>query len=146
MGYNYEESLEADERLRGELEGRRAQKLYEKKIALVDQYGEDNFENGTILKFGKLFDKSGTYYNYAVLKTNNQWYSTGKILNFVRGSWESLVLALVGGKFPVHLEDVIILLPEDGKTNRALSKAPKDERPILSLFDESDLRETHPFE
>jgi hypothetical protein len=128
----------ADQALREELRARREKALLEQKLVLVEQYGEDVYENDTVIKFSKRFeadkqmDRSARVYNYAVLKTNNQWYSTGRLLGFTRGSWDDLVLALVGGDFPVDPEDVIVL-QQDTVTEESLrDRASVPEAPPFS--------------
>jgi len=100
----------ADQELRERLAERQQKELVEKKLQLVDQYGDDTYANGTILQFDKKFTKDGLVYTYAALKTNNTWYVTGErgLFGFTKGSWEELVLGLVGGEFPVAAEEVAI--------------------------------------
>jgi hypothetical protein len=116
---NQSNASEADLAVRETLRARREKELLDLKLNLVEQYGADVYENGVVIKFSKRFaaDRQMDYpervYNYAGLKTNNQWYLTGKLLGFSRGTWDNLVLALVGGDFPVHPEDVVVLASDN---------------------------------
>jgi hypothetical protein len=101
--------MNADELLKAKIEERRAEKLFEKKMELFESFGDDECSEGTILRFTKFFAKDGVGYNYAALKTNGNWYLTGRINNFIRGSWEDLVLALISGDFPLTPDEVGII-------------------------------------
>jgi hypothetical protein len=101
---------DADAEVRAQLADAKKQMLIDKKLELVAQYGEDTYANSTLLQFDKKFTKDGLVYTYAALKTNNTWYVTGErgLFGFTKGSWDELVLALVGGEFPVSAEEVAI--------------------------------------
>ena len=43
----------------------------------AETYGEDEFEDGTVLRFYKKFDRPSTLYTYVTVKTNELWYVSG---------------------------------------------------------------------
>jgi hypothetical protein len=52
--------------------------------------GEDEWEDGTVLFFKKRFSPTGKEYDYAVLKTDGLWYTTGP--RSPKGyNWEELI-------------------------------------------------------
>lgn len=63
------------------------------RIAKLSQYPEDTFSNGTVLKFKKQFEGRGSVkYNYAAIKVNGLWYTTGHNLRTPKGiTWEELI-------------------------------------------------------
>jgi hypothetical protein len=110
----YSSNESADAKLANILAARKAEVELEKKLALVEQYGEDTFENGTILRFNKLFRKGGLAYEFAILKAAGSWYATGAINGWERGTWDGLVLSLVSGEYPVAPEEIIVMNDSKG--------------------------------
>lgn len=89
-----------EERLRGELDELHA---FKKAIAY---YGDDDFEEGAVLRFDKVLDRSNpnaTAYQYCAMKcVNGYWYTTGPVNG--RGNspwtWDELTTWMAKG-FPV---------------------------------------------
>lgn len=104
----------ADQQLADALLARKQKAELEKKLKLVEEFGIDDFENATVLKFLKSYTKDGQNYLFVALKAAGTWYATGAINGWQRGTWDGLVLSLVSGDFPVSAEDVIIIQPSDG--------------------------------
>lgn len=102
----------ADFEVAKELEKRKQQRLVEQKLALIEAYGEDTFDEGIVLHFKKRFEKDGILYQYAALKADGRWHTTGK-KNFGAGTWEQFVLALVSGEFPVRFDNIQFCGPQD---------------------------------
>ena len=97
------------------IQDRRNKVLLEQKLALVEQYGDDELENGTILHFFKQFNAdlprdlpAGTF-EYVGLKVVNKWFLTGSLMGFTRGTWDQFVLALIGGDHPVSPDAIEVL-------------------------------------
>ena len=99
--YSISNPVTVDQQVAAEIEKRRKAAELEQKLALVDTYGEDTLPDGSILSFDKQYKAGETIYNYAALKTNDQWYLTGSLNGFMRGTWDKFVLALISGDFPV---------------------------------------------
>jgi hypothetical protein len=60
------------------------------KLAELSAYGEDNFEEGAVIRFTYIFRPHGTEYSYAAIKCNNLWYTTGPRAPKAY-TWEDLV-------------------------------------------------------
>lgn len=50
---------------------------YSEQLAQLDRFGEDDFEDGDVLRFDKKFHQRGQVYSYAAIKANGLWYTTG---------------------------------------------------------------------
>jgi hypothetical protein len=55
---------------------RQAQRALEK-LAALDRFGEDEFEDGTIIAWEYQFHTGTKVYSYAAIKCGGLWYSTG---------------------------------------------------------------------
>jgi hypothetical protein len=99
---NYVQS--SDELLRTRLRQKKIDEELARKEAMVADYGEDEYDDGQVIKFQKRFgDKT---YTYAALKAHGGWYVTGETARSIR-KWEDLVLYLVGGDHPVSVEEIV---------------------------------------
>lgn len=100
-----------DQMVRREADERERKAELANKLALLDAYGDDAHENGTVVKFSKTFVAAKTTYVYAALKTNDTWFITGNrgLFGFTSGSWKDFVLALISGDFPVEPTDIVTL-------------------------------------
>jgi len=98
-----------DHDVRDEMFKRQRDRLMKEKMELVDGFGEDTYDNGTVVKFLKKFAgmpykpdgyKEDKAYDYAAIKGDDgKWYTTGPSAQ--KGfTWEELVTWLVSGKFP----------------------------------------------
>ena len=73
-------------------------KELEAELAKRQQFGEDEFPNGTVLKFKYRFcgEYSNTaFYTFVALKTADHWYLTGRIADMF--TWDDLVEFLARG-------------------------------------------------
>jgi hypothetical protein len=102
-----------DEDLRNELDRREKQALADKKMGMLDAYGEDVYTNGQVFTFNKRFGTSDVFYQYVVLRTNDVWYITGKDAG-KQFTWKNLVLFCLSGPHPVDVEDFVELVPKVG--------------------------------
>lgn len=110
---------EVDGQLAEQLRKRQVEADLKRKVELVDDYGDDVYEDGTVFVFQKTFEgqpykpdgyKDDKAYTYAVIKTNNKWYTTGPMSK--KGyTWEEFVLWLVGGKHPVSFSTFVLMEP-----------------------------------
>lgn len=55
---------------------RQAEKALDR-VRQLDRYGEDDWEDGVVIRFDYQFQGHGTVYSYAAIKSNGLWYSTG---------------------------------------------------------------------
>lgn len=96
---------EADIELARRLREEKTQEEVEYKLGLVERIGEDVFAEGTVFKFTKGFQGSPIQYSYAVIKTNELWYTTGP--RSPKGyTWDELVLWLVSGTPATNLVEM----------------------------------------
>lgn len=66
------------------------------KLAVLEQFGDDEYEEGCVLRFNKTFRPGGTDYAYAMIKCNGLWYSTGP--RAPKGfTWEAMINWLTEG-------------------------------------------------
>lgn len=69
-------------------------------LALIETFGEDEYEDGSVLVFDKRLDNGRTY-SYAVIRTNGRWYTTGPRMGNTPLTWEQLRDWMAGG-YPVE--------------------------------------------
>ena len=55
---------------------RQAERALEK-LAAFDRFGEDDFEDETVIRFDYKFRLSPKLYSYAAIKSSGLWYTTG---------------------------------------------------------------------
>jgi len=80
-------------------------------MGLIDAYGVDLYEDGTVLKFEKKFldTPDATAYTYVALKSNGTWWTSGSNGGGVHGGdWDKLVFFLISGPSPTAAADVQI--------------------------------------
>jgi hypothetical protein len=72
------------------------------KLALVDSYGEDTYDDGAVIRFTKRLDgpRGPQDYTYAAIKADNHWYTTGPYGR--KYTWLELLAWFVRGKHPVE--------------------------------------------
>lgn len=73
-------------------------KELEAELAKRQQFGEDEFPNGTVIKFKYRFTSwniDPSFYTYVALKTADRWYLTGRISDMF--TWDDLVEFLARG-------------------------------------------------
>src|SRR5690349_716873 len=63
--------------LRTEVRQREATREANRRLTLIDGYGEDTYPELAIIRFGKTFTPGGHVYQYAALKAAGRWYVTG---------------------------------------------------------------------
>lgn len=94
-----------DTQIKAELRKRRDEREVAKRLALVDAFGEDPFDPGTVLTFVKKFASAKDKpYTYAAIKADegDKWFITGH--DCYQGTtltWDGLIEFLVTGPYPV---------------------------------------------
>lgn len=78
-----------------ERELRRTEEL----IALRASFGEDVFEDGTVVTFEVTFNPEGKAYQYAAVRVSDHWYVTSTNAQ-PRRTWEQLITWLVDRDVP----------------------------------------------
>lgn len=108
-------AMSIDAQVASVIKERRQKVQLEQKLALVEQYGDDGVENGTVLHFFKRYNAdmardlpAGTY-EFVALKVADKWFLTGSLMGFTRGTWDQFVLALVSGDYPIAPDDIEVL-------------------------------------
>ena len=99
------------QRVRDERNARREDALVKTRHALIDAYGEDIHENGTVVSFRKRFRAGSPEYVFAAVKANDKWYPSGMSLD-CQGqglSWDIFVERLVDG---VPAVGFCVMVPE----------------------------------
>ena len=87
-----------DQAVNEKLRQRMIDKKVEEKLALIEQFGADEFGDGAVIRFKKRFKFGDTTYTYAAIKVNGKWYTTGP-----KGAcytWDELVGWLISGDVP----------------------------------------------
>jgi hypothetical protein len=113
------------------LEERRVEREVQRRLALVDGFGEDVYPEGTVITYKKKYvttkDKD---YTYAVIKNpNGKWYSTGHDHVYgVTFTWDELVEHWVTGPTPV---EVVYIKPE-GATALPSDNEPASTEPVVT--------------
>lgn len=102
----------ADAAVRAELLKRETERITAEKIALVDAFGEDRFDDGTVIRFNKQHSKNGTNYNYTAIRfvSGDQayWRTSSHDYNDNNNrTWEQLVEFLVQGPVPTASVEVM---------------------------------------
>lgn len=91
-----------DQQIKAKLEERRVEREVTARLALVDGFGEDTYDNGTVITFEKKFTGVKDVYTYAAIKRDDKWFSTGHdCVSGTTFTWDTLVEFLVTGPFPV---------------------------------------------
>jgi hypothetical protein len=98
--------IDVDARVQQVLEERQVQAEVEKRLQLIEAYGEDNFPEGAVIRFKKQFRPDSTAYSYAAIKANGQWYTSGPKSTRAY-SWLELVAWLVAGVPVTNIEKMI---------------------------------------
>lgn len=93
---NHDSLYLADQALAETMQKRETERLVAEKLAIVDAFGEDTFEVGTVLTYTR--NDKGNVVNGIVRKTDDDTWTTQK--GYTR-TWESLLKMLVTGKNPV---------------------------------------------
>lgn len=94
-----------DVQIKAELQKRRDEREVAKRLALVDAFGEDPFDPGTVFTFVKKFASTKDKpYTYAAIKADegDKWFITGH--DCYQGTtltWDKLIEFLVTGPYPV---------------------------------------------
>jgi hypothetical protein len=83
----------------------------DRKLQLVQEYGEDVYEYGAVFTFDKQFTPTGIAYTYAVIKAyDGKWYTTGP--RSPKGyTWQELAVWLVSGQVPVPFSTLERMIP-----------------------------------
>lgn len=79
-----------DAKVRELLRERRATEALESRLAAIAEWGQDTYENGTVVAFNRTI-RDNTY-TYAAVKAGDHWYVTGAGPN--RQPWDEFVLWL----------------------------------------------------
>lgn len=107
-----------DHRVAQELDKRRADVLVAQKLGMIEAYGDDVYEDGTVFKAKKAFNVGGTEYIYALIKLNGKWFGSGSKCPIQGVEWIELVKWLVAGDVPSK-QDNLILMVEMGTVKEA---------------------------
>lgn len=98
------------------LEQQRKEELLERRLALVQSYGEDGFDDGQRLTFTKYFDSTGDKpFRYVAIKCDGSWYVSSR--HEANMTWDEFVLWLTNGDRPVVPEVVYLLRIDRAITN-----------------------------
>lgn len=90
---------------------------YERLIEEAMRFGEDDYPEGTVIKFRKQFVEGGEKYRYAAIKANGLWYTTGP--KSPKGyTWDELVAWLSQG---VQVKKIWLM----GKCGQVTQDGPK---------------------
>lgn len=99
-----------DARVAAILRERQAQAEVEKRLKLIEAYGEDCYPEGAVIRFKKQFAKDGKQYSYAAIKAEGKWYTTG--YNAPKGfNWDEFVIWLVS--MGISVQTVEKMIPSD---------------------------------
>ena len=71
---------------------------------LDGEFGKDEYEDGTVLRFSKVFEAFGDQYRYAALKANSRWYLTSGRREISPMSWDRLMKFMDGSGVEVATE------------------------------------------
>ncbi len=99
-----------DSDVRAEMKKRERERLLKEKMDLIDSFGADTFENGTVVKFSKKYEKNGTTFDYAAIKANDMWYTTA-VVGTKPFTWEEFLSWLVSGEFPASEFTLMVPMP-----------------------------------
>lgn len=91
------------------LQTRRVERDIEKRLALIEQIGDDVCANGTTIGFKKKFTNRGHMYTYAAVKRQSDglWCITStKFVDPI--SWDELVLFMISGAYPTTQYDIMV--------------------------------------
>lgn len=64
-------------------------KALEQELAQLDRWGEDNYKNGTVIRFKVQFQVGGVWYTYVATKVKGRWFITGNRMSYL--TWDALV-------------------------------------------------------
>lgn len=64
-------------------------KALEAELDKLQEWGEDTFKGGDVLRFKVKFQAGGMWYTYAALKCGNRWFITGNKMSYL--TWDKLV-------------------------------------------------------
>lgn len=101
--------------LREEMQREALQKELDRKRALIADFGQDNYEEGTVIHFEKYFPQQGDKakrYLYAAIKCDGRWFTTGPKAT-AGFTWTDLVLWLVEHPTLPTAADEVGILTED---------------------------------
>lgn len=120
----------ADRAVKAELDKRETERITAEKIALVDAYGEDDFADGTVIRFDKQHSRTGIAYTYTAVKFTSGdegvWRTSSSYDDNYSRSWAQLVELLVQGPVPTASIDVMTV--ERTYPDGSASPAPADEK------------------
>lgn len=63
----------------------------EKRLAAIEAFGDDDYEDETVLLFYKKFVNSGRKYTYCALKVAGYWFLTGPQQSGLKYNWGALI-------------------------------------------------------
>lgn len=107
----YDDNRSVDEKVRDEVRKRREQAELDRKLDLLGEYNENDYPNGTVLRFEKVFESfSGSKEKRTIvaLLSDNTWYTAGKASRSAY-LWDDFVHFLVSGPDPVSKDRVQVL-------------------------------------
>lgn len=100
-----------DAKLREHMQTKRVDREVEERLGFIADYGEDTYDDGTVIKFVKSFVKGGKEYSYAAIKVDGLWYTTGP--KVPKGyTWDELILWLVSSD-PTLASEVTIMYGQE---------------------------------
>lgn len=108
------------QRVREERQARSMEAAVKVRHALIDAYGEDTHENGTVVSFRKRYRAGSPEYIFAAVKANDKWYPSGMSLDcHGQGlSWDTFVERLVDG---VPAVGFCVMVPEPPEIGEPLA-------------------------
>jgi hypothetical protein len=68
----------------------------ERRLALLESFPEDHFDEGTVLWFEKKFPSGDRVYTYCALKAGGKWYLTGPSQSGLNYDWGALLEFVIG--------------------------------------------------
>lgn len=102
---------EVREQVRAERRARRVEAMKAARNALLDAYGEDIYEDGTVVSFKKRFKCGSHEYVFAAVKAAGKWFTSGMAIGQGRGfEWDDFIEALVND---VPATDFTMMVPAD---------------------------------
>lgn len=84
------EEVERSNMARKEIVRNRIKEL-EEEYEKLNKWGDDDFANGTVLKFKAQYNEGGKFYTFAALKVAYKWYITSPSLNDAGYTWDEFV-------------------------------------------------------
>lgn len=116
-----------DEAVRKHLDKIEDEAEVQRRLQMIEDFGNDTYKDSTVFVFPKKFTWDGTTYTYAVLKANGKWYMTGRA-DRSGITWRELAIWLVSGQCPTTAEDLELMVEanrnDEKVDDKHISKTP----------------------